>query len=144
MVDVELDQEELVDLEEEIEDNADDDNIEDLGKFDLNNITIYDENQVLHHDIQAMTKNEKRKLQSNHSRVNKMKSEPLENEQKLNLKIEGLQTIVCSATLQMDAQGRIRPSKNGNNKKSKRNNLDIMEELFKRFDSAQKNQRISI
>lgn len=119
MVDVELDQEELVDLEEEIEDNADDDNIEDLGKFDLNNITIYDENQVLHHDIQAMTKNEKRKLQSNHSKVNKMKSEPLENEQKLNLKIEGLQTIVCSATLQMDAQGRIRPSKNGNNKKSK-------------------------
>lgn len=133
MVDVELDQEELVDLEEEIEDNADDDNIEDLGKFDLNNITIYDENQVLHHDIQAMTKNEKRKLQSNHSRVNKMKSEPLENEQKLNLKIEGLQTIVCSATLQMDAQGRIRPSKNGNNKKSKRNNLDIMEELFKKI-----------
>lgn len=62
-----------------------------------------------------------------------MKSEPLENEQKLNLKIEGLQTIVCSATLQMDAQGRIRPSKNGNNKKSKRNNLDIMEELFKKI-----------
>lgn len=86
-----------------------------------------------------MTKKEKMSLKSNHSKVNKIKTQPIEGEKKLNLKIEGLQTIVCSATLQMDAQGRIWPSKKANkSKKSKRNNFDAMEELFKRIRFSSK------
>lgn len=78
-----------------------------------------------------MTKNEKKKLQNNHAKVNKYKKETKEQLPPSSLKITGLQTIVCSATLQMDGQGRLRPTKG--NKKSKRGEFDAIAELFKKI-----------
>jgi hypothetical protein len=46
--------------EEDVDDE--DSNIEDIGKFDLTNITLYDEDAVLKHDVSAMSKYEKKKL----------------------------------------------------------------------------------
>jgi ATP-dependent RNA helicase DDX24/MAK5 len=57
-------------------------------------------------------------------------------------KVSGLQTIVCSATLTMDAKGRLRPVKKGKKKNVVREHFDAVTELCKKLKFSSKVPKI--
>ncbi|CAI2387485.1 unnamed protein product [Moneuplotes crassus] len=112
---------------------------EELGEFDEEELVIDDEQL---NNIEEEMTNGKKKKKSNHKemRVGKKEKKGAKSE-KFVQKSQGIQTIVCSATLTLDAKGRIRPTKKG--KKNKRlEDFDALEEICKKLRFKQKKPKV--
>jgi ATP-dependent RNA helicase DDX24/MAK5 len=113
---------------------------DDLEDFDGEDLVLDEED--LNEIEETMTIRKSKKKKNNHKdmRVDKHgKSKPVKPDYAM--RCEGIQTIVCSATLTLDSKGRIRPSKK-DKPNSYRENFDALEEICKKLKFRQKHPKV--
>lgn len=121
------------------------DDAEDIGMeledFDEDELVM--EEEELNEIEQEMTIRKSKKKKNNHKdmRIDKNGRDKVDKTPKFVAKTEGIQTIVCSATLTLDAKGRIRPSKK-NKANAQRDNFDALEEICKKLRFRQKHPKV--
>jgi ATP-dependent RNA helicase DDX24/MAK5 len=113
----------------------------DLEDFDEDELVM--EEEELNAIEQEMTIRKSKKKKNNHKdmRIDKNGRDKVDKTPKFVAKTEGIQTIVCSATLTLDAKGRIRPSKK-NKANTLRDNFDALEEICKKLRFRQKHPKV--
>lgn len=112
---------------------------EDLEDFDQDELVL-DENKFT--EIEEEMTSGRKKKKSNHSEMRVSKKEAKEEKaKKFTPKSQGIQTIVCSATLTLDSKGRIRPTKKGK-KNDRLENFDALEEICKKLKFKQKRPKV--
>lgn len=121
------------------------DQAEDIGEGledDIDEEDLVLDEEGLHEMEEQMTVMKKKK-KNNHKDMRKKKGKKEEEEEPQNYtsKMRGIQTIVCSATLTLDAKGRIRPTKK-NKQNDRRENFDALEEICKKLKFKQKKPKV--
>lgn len=118
---------------------------EDLGaefdEIEYENLVINDEEFTEIEEKMTLQKPKKGKSNHKEMRVSNKKKAHKEPTKEFVPKMKGIQTIVCSATLTLDAKGRIRPTKK-NKKNIKRENFDALEEICKKLKFKQKKPKV--
>lgn len=126
------------------------DQAEDLGDdfedIDADNFVL-DDTEINQIEDKMTVQKKHKKHKNNHNemmmkkRGRKEDNKEKEEEKSFVPKMRGIQTIVCSATLTLDAKGRIRPTKN-NKKNDKREHFDALEEICKKLRFKQKKPKV--
>lgn len=128
-----------------IEQEATEGNIEEVN-VEIEGPILTDE-QVEAAELASMSKRERARRKNNHDdMIQGKKKEAAADPTLLKKKLTGLQTIVCSATLTMEAKGRLKNNlkqkASKSKKKSKAEDFDAIEEIIRKLEFSSKKPKV--